>query len=56
MANATQQFLENEEKNLLRQQILRPEELFLLQYLKDSNRKSSQRLQEAYELDLAIGD
>jgi len=56
MVNVTQQFLESEERNLLRQKMLKPEELFLLQYLRDSNRKSSQKLQEAYELDVLVED
>lgn len=48
MANITQQILEKEERELLREQMLEPEELFLLQYLKGANRKASQKLQYAY--------
>ncbi|MBS3076721.1 hypothetical protein J4233_00450 [Candidatus Pacearchaeota archaeon] len=52
MANITQQVLEREEQELLREQILEPEELFLLQYLKNANRKASQNLQYVYGWDL----
>lgn len=45
MTNITQQILEREERELLREQMLAPEELFLLQYLKKANRKASQSLQ-----------
>jgi hypothetical protein len=51
MAKLTQKSLEKEELNLLREQMLRPEELFLLQYLKNSNRTASQKLQEVYGFD-----
>ena len=51
MANKTQQVLEEDELSLLRKQTLSQEELFLLQYLKNTNRTASRRLQEVYELD-----
>jgi len=52
MANITQQVLEKEERELLREQMLAPEELFLLQYLKKANRRASQQLQYVYGWDL----
>lgn len=48
MTNITQQVLEKEERQLLREQLLAPEELFLLSYLKGANRKASQQLQNVY--------
>lgn len=47
MASLTKQILEEEERSLLREQMLNPEELFLLQFLKKANRRTSQKLQEA---------
>lgn len=46
-----QQTLEQEEMKLLREQMLKPEELFLLQYLKSADRRASQKLQEVYGWD-----
>ncbi|MBS3077633.1 hypothetical protein J4233_05165 [Candidatus Pacearchaeota archaeon] len=56
MANKTQQVLEEDELSLLRKQTLSQEELFLLQYLKNTNRTASRRLQEVYELDFDLLD
>jgi hypothetical protein len=52
VVNITQQVLEREERELLREQMLKPEELFLLQYLKNANRKAAQHLQFAYGWDV----
>jgi hypothetical protein len=52
MVKITQQILEKEERELLREQMLEPEELFLLQYLKNANRTASQKLQSVYGWDL----
>jgi len=54
MAKTTQQMLEEEELSILREHMLSPEELFLLQYLKSSNRIASQKLREAYGQDIQI--
>ena len=43
--------LEKEELGLLREQMLNPEELFLLQYLKTANRAAAWKLQELYGWD-----
>jgi hypothetical protein len=51
MTNITQNALEKDELNILREQMLRPEELFLLQYLKNTNRQASQQLRVVYEED-----
>jgi len=45
-----------DERDLLREQMLQPEELFLLEYLKGANRRSSQQVGEVYELDFELFD
>ncbi|MFH1801843.1 MAG: hypothetical protein ABH864_00145 [archaeon] len=51
MTNQSTEILEREELSLLREHMLRPEELFLLQYLKTANRAAAWKLQEVYGWD-----
>ncbi|MBU0907521.1 MAG: hypothetical protein KKD18_00145 [Nanoarchaeota archaeon] len=54
MASLTQSVLDREASDILKEQTFKPEELFLLRYLKNANRNSSQQLQDVYELDISF--
>jgi hypothetical protein len=54
MTDISRQALEKEEMELLREQMLEPEELFLIQFLKNSNRRAAKKLQEVYSWDISF--
>jgi hypothetical protein len=54
MTDISRQALEKEEMELLREHMLKPEELFLVQFLRHSNRKAAKKLQEVYSWDISF--
>lgn len=54
MTNLKHSALDQNASEILKGQAFSPEELFLLGYLKNANRRSSQQLQDVYELDISF--
>lgn len=54
MAYQTQSALKG--NDILKGNAFSPEEMFLLSYLKNANRKSSEQMQDVYELDISFLD